>query len=104
MQCEINSQENRQPLQKCFIKIFCPVAVLFFFFSSRLRWVMLRLVMGPSPLSSRTQPPAPPLMHRLHQYLGTLVRAVLHLPTVRSRSPLCQVMTSERSRAEMICY
>lgn len=38
-------------------------------------------VSGPSPLSSGIQPPAPPLMHRLHQYLGTLVRVLLHLPT-----------------------
>uniref|UniRef100_A0A671VGQ2 Sortilin related VPS10 domain containing receptor 1 n=1 Tax=Sparus aurata TaxID=8175 RepID=A0A671VGQ2_SPAAU len=43
-----------------------------------------------SPLSSGIQPPAPPLMHRLHQHLGTLVRAPLHLPTVRSRTPLRQ--------------
>lgn len=38
---------------------------------------------APAPLSYRIQPPAPPLMHRLHQCLGTLVRALLHLPTVR---------------------
>lgn len=37
-------------------------------------------VWDPLSLTSRTQPPAPPLMHRLHQYLGILVRALLHQP------------------------
>lgn len=32
MQCAINSQENHQPLQKCFIKIFLPSCCAFFFF------------------------------------------------------------------------
>lgn len=94
-------QGDQMPLQKYNLIKSIP-SCCFFFFPPRLRWGCRG--MGPSPLSCRIQPPAPPLMHRLHQYLGTLVRALLHLPTVHSRTPLHQVMTDKRSRVKMICF
>ncbi|KAM7408582.1 hypothetical protein PAMA_002345 [Pampus argenteus] len=52
------------------------------------------------PLADWNKAQTPPLMHRLHQYLGTLVRALLYLLTVLSRTPN-QVMTN-RSAVNML--
>lgn len=70
------------PMLVFIILLFLPSSSSFFFVLIQVEMMMRGI--GPAPLLCRIQPPAPPLMHRLHQYLGALVRALLHLLTVHS--------------------
>lgn len=84
-----------------------PVYIILFFLPSSF-FVLIQVEMmmrgiGPAPLLCRIQPPAPPLMHRLHQYLGALVRALLHLLTVHSTTLPGDDRHSLKTK-KMICF
>lgn len=89
------------PMLVFIILLFLPSSSSFFFVLIQVEMMMRGI--GPAPLLCRIQPPAPPLMHRLHQYLGALVRALLHLLTVHSTTLPGDDRHSLKTK-KMICF